>query len=76
LSILFFLSSSSHILILSFYPSFPISSTIPPILPFFPYNPPSQYSFYTCRYLHILIYILLQFLSQSFPIPPRQDTHL
>ena len=53
------------------------------VLPFFPYNPPllsfqyssiylsflspSKYSFYTCRYLHILIYILSKYSRIIWP---------
>jgi hypothetical protein len=41
---------------------------------------PSSHSFYTCRYLHILIYILFQYssllLSFLFPISSSLLTHL
>jgi hypothetical protein len=43
------------------------SSILPPPLLFL-YNPQSSYSFYTCRYLHILIYIL-----SFLPFPSSQS---
>ena len=46
--------------------SFPVSSPSPPLPP--PYFPP-QYSFYTCRYLPVLIYVLFLFPLLLFPHP-------
>jgi hypothetical protein len=60
------LSSSSHIPLLIFLPN--ISSFLSSHLFLFS---SSQYSFYTCRYLHTVIYILLPIYSSSRTIWPR-----
>jgi hypothetical protein len=50
------------LLICSFLPTIIFSSSLP--IPF-SIPPTPQYSFYTCRYLHILIYIILFLISSS-----------
>ena len=63
LYIILFPIPSSPLLLYSSFPSYP-----QPSLLFFPRpSCPSQYSFYTCRYLDTHIYILSSFPSQSPP---------
>jgi hypothetical protein len=58
--------SSSHLIYLQFFPIYLFHLQKESSLPL------PQYSFYTCRYLHILIYILLfhSILFSSFPLYP------